>query len=311
MKKLTYAIALCTLLLAGCSQDEAVVENKGELVTLNYNVSLGSGVQSRAEGSDLAVNKLLCVIFEVPQSGEPQEMKRDTVDMTNGTASYSPKLFSNINYRIAFWAYYEHENKSCYDLTDVREIKTNTNYDKNGFEENKYKDAYTAAHDISLIDAKQNPQITLTRPFGMVKVLTTKTDFEAAEEFGSTPATGSLNIGSCYKTYNAYSQEWIGGNESPIELTTSVSTNTVTFQEKECYVLASEYVFGNGTVSTTNLKIKDENGKIIYDTTISNMPLGKNMRTNLYNDALLTGGGVTYSIHIEQGFSDETQNKEI
>lgn len=311
MRKLTCVIALSTLLLAGCSQDEGIMESKGELVTLNYNVSLGNGVQSRA-GEDLAVNKLLCTIFEVNTDGSAKEVKRDILDMTNGTAQYTPKLFSNVQYKIAFWAYCEQDGQSCFDLTDARNIKINSElYDKGAFIENKYKDAYTAAHEIKLTETKQTPSIVLNRPFGMVKVLTSKADYEAAVALGSTPTNGTITVGSCNKVYDAYAQEWKSGNDAPVLLNTSVSATTVQYQDMECYVLASEYVFGNGTVTTTNIQIMDASEKNIYNATISNMPLGMNMRTNMYNETLLTGGGVTYTVSVNEGFSDTEKNESL
>lgn len=308
MKKLTYAIALSSLLLAGCSQDEGIMENKGELVTLNYNVSLGNNVQSRADASqELAVNKLLCIVFERENGNE---VKRDIVEIANGQAIYSPTLFSNINYRIAFWAYYsDNEGNSCFDLADVKAIQINDKYDKENFIENKFKDAYTAYHDVTLTTKNQTPSITLTRPFGMVNIYTSKADYEAAVAMGSTPSTGTINIGSCSKTFNAYEQEWVGGNEAAVELNTKVSSQEVTFNGVLSYCLASEYVFANGTVTTTNIQVKDGSQKVIYNSTISGMPLGASIRTNLYNGTLLTGGGVTYNITFIQEFTD--QNEEI
>ncbi|MBQ3190402.1 MAG: hypothetical protein IJB61_04060 [Bacteroides sp] len=310
MRKLTYAIALSTLLLAGCSQDEGIMENKGELVTLNYKVSLGDGTQSRTGESELAVNKLLCVIFE---SDTGIEQKREIVDVTNGSATYSPKLFNNIKYKIVFWAYYlDSDNNSCFDLSDMKAVRVNmSNYDKGNFEENKFKDAYSGIHEIELKENKQTPAITLTRPFGKINVYTSKADYDAAVALGSTPSTGILNIGSCNKTFNAYTQEWNNTNDTNIELNTKVSAEVITYQGQDCYLLANEYVFANGTVSTTNLKVKDNNSKEIYSSTIANMPLGKNMRTNLFNSTLLTGGGVTYTIIIETGFSDIEKEENI
>lgn len=307
MRKLTYAIALSSLLLAGCSQDEGIMENKGELVTLNYNVSLGNDVQSRADGNpELAVNKLLCIVFERENGNE---VKRDTVEIANGQAIYSPTLFSNINYRIAFWAYYaDNEGNSCFNLADVKAIQINNEkYDKGNFIENKFKDAYTAYHDVTLTTENQTPSITLTRPFGMVNIYTSKADYEAAVAMGSTPTTGTINIGSCSKTFNAYTKQWVGGNEANVKLNTEVSSQEVTFNGFPSYCLASEYVFANGTVTTTNIQVKDGSQKVIYNSTISDMPLDASIRTNLYNATLLTGGGVTYTITINQGFTDNDE----
>lgn len=300
MKKLTYAIALCSLLLASCSQDEGIMENKGELVTLNYNVTLGNQSQSRAT-QDLAVNKLLCVIFE---SATGNKVKRDMVDMNaEGKFIYSPKLFSNIEYKIAFWAYYaDAEGMSCFNLSDVKAITTNGNYDNdNGnFIENKYKDAYTACHEVDM--AEKNQKITLTRPFGMVNIYTSQADFEAAKEMGSTPTSGTLTIGNCSKTFDAYNQQWLTTIDGAIELNTSVSATPVRYNNIDCINLASEYVFGNGTVATTQISVIDNNKNEIYKSSIENMPLVVNTRTNLYNENLFTGGGVTYTIEISQGF---------
>lgn len=309
MRKLTYAIALSSLLLAGCSQDEGIMQDKGELVTLNYNVAVGNGVQSRA-AENLAVNKLLCVIFE---SETGTEVKRDIVNVNDeGIFIYSPTLFSNINYKIAFWAYYaDAEGKSCFNLTDVKAIKTNEDYDKGNFVNNLHKDAYTAAHEVKLTEKNQTPTITLSRPFGMVNVLTSKADYDAAVAMGSTPTTGTINISSCSKTFNAYTQQWSGTSDENILLDTSVSAASVQYNNQECYCLASEYVFGNGNVTTTDIQVKDNNNKVIYNSTISDMPLSTNSRTNLFNAALLTGGGVTYTITINQGFSDTDSNKDI
>lgn len=308
MKKITYAIALSTLMLAGCSQDEGMMENKGELVTLNYNVSLGNSVQSRA-GEDLAVNKLLCVIFE-KETGT--EVKREVVEVTNGTATYTPKLFTNIDYKIVFWAYYAIDENSCFDLSDVKEIKINDKFDKDEFVENKCKDAYTAAHEIKLSKENQTPSITLTRPFGMVNVYTSKADYDAAVAIGSTPTSGTITIGNYSKTYNAYEQKWSTTSDEEITLETNVSTTPVQFDGTEYYSLACEYVFANGT-ATTNLQIKDNSTdpKVIYKSSIDNMPIGENARTNLYNPALLTGGGVTYTITINQGFNESSEDKHI
>lgn len=310
MRKLTCAIALSTLLLAGCSQDEGIMESKGELVTLNYNVSLGNGVQSRADANDLAVNKLLCVIFE---SATGTEVKRDIVDKNNeGNFIYSPQLFSNIEYKIVFWAYYANNNgESCFNLTDVKAIKTNDKYDKGDFEGNQYKDAYTNVHVVTLTKQNQTPSITLNRPFSMVNVLTSEADYAAAVAMGSTPTTGTINIGSCSKTFNAYTQEWASTDDGSIQLNTSVTAQSVQYNNQTCYSLASEYVFGNGNVSTTNIQVKDATGKVIYNSTISDMPLTKNTRTNLFNANLLIGGGVTYTISINPGFEDTESNKNI
>ena len=304
MKKLTYAIALSSLLLAGCSQEEGIMESTGELVTLNYNVSLGNNVQSRADASqELAVNNLLCVVFE-KETGN--EVKREKVPVTNGSASYSPKLFSNINYRIVFWAYYEdNDDNSCFKFEDVKAIQINEKYDKGNFIENKFKDAYTAYHDVTLTKENQTPYITLTRPFGMVNIYTSKADYDAAVEMGSTPTSGTLTIGNCSKTFDAYNQQWLTTSDGNIVLNTSVSATPVTYNNiDDCINLASEYVFGYGTVATTQISVIDHSNKTIYQSSIENMPLGVNTRTNLYNEKLFTGG-VTYTITISQGFSGD------
>ena len=69
-------------------------------MALKYNVSLNNDVLSRTgEEPALAVNKLLCAVFE-----DGIRLYHEIVDVNrNGKASFTPKLLDNTDYRIVFW----------------------------------------------------------------------------------------------------------------------------------------------------------------------------------------------------------------
>lgn len=306
MRKLTYAIALSTLLLAGCSQDEGIMESKGELVTLNYKVSLGKDVQSRADASDLAVNKLLCVVFE-----NGAEIKRDIVNVENGQATYTPQLFTSIEYNIVFWAYYDNTPddetvNSCFDMTSATAIAANTSYGGEDFTEDKHKDAYTNVHTVILSQQGQTPSVILTRPFAQVNIISSMADYNKAVSYGRTPTTCKVEISGYANQFNALTGEWTGIGSTTL-------TSTVVAGDEDC-LYASEYVFGNGTATSCKVTVYDNdvNGpKPIYSADVPSLPLGENQRTNLTSENLLTGGGVTYTITVDKGFHGDEHDKVI
>lgn len=303
MKKLTYAIALSTLLLAGCSQEDGIMESKGELVTLNYNISLTDGVQSRAgEGVDHGVNKLLCMVFEKDGT---EELKRQVVEFDNdGKARYTPVLFKNIEYRIVFWAYHKNGNDSCYNVTTSAIVTTNEKYDKEYFENDLYKNAYSAYDDVQIIDNAMPTTVTLTRPFGQINVYTTEQDWMNALGLQSIPSSSSLTLSGFSTQFNAFNQEWVDEECEAFELNSTVSDNN--------YCLACEYVFAKGNGNCL-IKVKDGNNKEIYNYTVVNFPIEKNQRTNIKpagGSVGLMTGNVSYTIEISNGFDTTNENNE-
>ena len=304
MKKLTYAIALSTLLLAGCSQEDGIMESKGELVTLNYNISLTDGVQSRAgEGVDHGVNKLLCMVFEKDST---EVLKRQVVDFDNeGKAQYTPVLFKNIKYRIVFWAYHKNGNDSCYNVTNKAIVTTNEKYDMECFANDLHKNAYSAYDDVQIIDNAMSIKVILTRPFGQINVYTTEQDWKNALGLQSIPSSSSLTLSGFSTQFNALNQEWVDEGCEAFEL-----NSTVSYENNYC--LASEYVFANGN-GNCQIKVKDQNPnpKEIYNYTVSNFPIGKNQRTNIKpadGSVGLMTGNVSYIIEISNGFDTTNEN---
>lgn len=331
MRKLTYAIALSTLLLAGCSQDEGIMESKGELVTLNYKVSLGKDVQSRnttgegtsSEGTSsegttsegtttegttptLVVNKLLCVVYE----GDKEVLRQIVAVDAEGKATFEPQLFTTIDYRIVFWAYYDsaEDGADFFDLTNFPKIEVSYDY-YTTTSKPVYKDAFTFAEDVNLSKGKGGNAVTLTRPFTQVTLLTSVADYNNADAAThlSAPNKCVLIISSCLSVYDAKTGQWEAGDD--ISVTSAVATDaTKTIDGVEYYYLANEYIFAGGQNVTCGIEVKS-NDTTIYSNSVDNVPLTGNLSTNMYNKNLLVGT-VNYEIAISQdAFVDN--NKEI
>lgn len=314
MKKLTYAIALSTLLLAGCSQEDGIMESKGELVTLNYNINLNDGVQSRAGNEQVVVNKLYCAIYEVENKkidGNEKTyynyVRTDKVDANfNNTVTYTPALFKNLEYKIIFWAQYEETGKDpYYNLSDnagnntLLAITVNNNADvTNVYNSFPQKDAFTAISGKAKgsITASNGGSVTLTRPFSQVNVYTLEDDWTQAVALNRIPTSSTIMI-NCQTTYNAMTQEW-EGNAIDLEITSTPSydqkftyTNGTddTSDDWNCCTLFSEYVFAScGDNVNCYLKIFDNVSTPICEEEIPNFPLLINKRTNVIG-RIMTG----------------------
>lgn len=335
MRKLTYVIAMMALLLTGCSQDESVMENKGELVTLNYNVSLGDGVQSRTGGEPqnqstqtTLTKQLLCAIYEISTAADGKKTythkKTDIVSSSSVNAqgavqfSYSPSLLNTVDYKIVFFACnYDATEGACFDFgneNDLQVIKINdTKAAKACFASNESKDAFVGSDEITNGISTKSGSIGLTRPFSQVNVLTSVGDYNKAVGLGRTPSTTTLTFSKLIDTYNALDNEW--SNEvTDKSLKSDVDANkTLTISKGEgenkvdvdyCY-LANTYLFASGSNPSCVVTVMDGNNNVIYTSSIPQVPLGSNQRTNMYNENLLTGGGISYTITINDQFIDD------
>ena len=321
MKKLTYAIALSSLLLAGCSQDEGIMHDKGELVTLNYNVSIGNGAQSRTEGEvtpSLMVNKLMYAVYQVELDENniitQSEWKYTDVAYDNNVEDgiqfrFSPNILKEYNYKIVFFACREEDDETCFTFDEnmtLSSIQANDQkYGIGNFSEDAKKDAFVGS-DIIKNGISTDDSPTLVRPFSQVNVLTSKTDYEAAEQLNQTPTECTITFSKLYDTYNAFSNTWSNKVEN------KALTSTIITEKKEkndgnvvYYFLANEYLFaGADEVITCNVTIKSGQETIYDSGEISGFPLGSNQATNFLNKNLLTGGGVTYTIDVNNEFKE-------
>lgn len=274
MRELIYAFALCIIFLTGCSQDEAMMENKGELVTLNYDVSLADDVLSRTSSEEVVVNQLLCVVYE----GD-KVIKREIVELGNdGKFRFSPVLFGNVEYHVVFWAYYSTNNASCFDMTDVTSIRTNDNYGKGNFRANKYRDAFTNVDVIKMADSPMNTSITLSRPFAKLNILVAENDLENIKG-------GSCHVvlEGCTDTFNALEQKWTGEATSQNLYPAIQIGKEVEYGGYKYHNTVSEYVFANGTLTGGSIVIYDKNGEAIYgNTKLETIPFDPNKETNIY-----------------------------
>ena len=280
MKKLVYIFTLCTILLSACSQDEAIMENKGELVTLHYDVAIMDDALSRTSSEEVVVNKLLCVIFE----GD-DEVKREIIEKdSDGKFRFSPKLFGNVEYHVVFWAYYSADNTSCFNMTDVSSICINDYYGKGNFQANKYKDAFTAVDVIKLAESSMNTSITLRRPFAKLNVLLSKkhTD-EYKSQSGKELETCHIVLNGCKNTFNALSQTWLDGTVTLTIDSDVKKASTVYYEGYTYYESVGEYLFANGNLQGGSLMIDNEDGEVIYgNTKLQDIPFDANKETNIY-----------------------------
>ena len=312
MKKTIYTVALAALMMAGCSQDESL--NVGEEVQVTFTANLSNGIHSRADGAaGVSVDKLICAVCK--QNGETlvQELIRDTVPVTNGTATFTPTLLKGYKYGIVFWAY--KEGQEYYDTSNLSQITFNPNANDNQNPNDEHLIVYT--NTIKNVSTSSSDRVvTLTRPLAQVNVATTKSDWETVEALGETPATSTVILENCCNMYNALTGTYSG--EADFTYTIDLAYDTL-LEETDNILLGTGYTFpGNNVECIISVKNNASSPVEIYNKEIDNFPTTANYRTNFVpkttddegnpvKGGLMTGS-VSYEVNIQAGYSGNEAN---
>jgi len=300
------AIAALPLMFAGCADNDEVIAGD-ETVEVSFSAALPQKIQSRAAGSTLNVNKVVCATFD--SEGNEIEALREVVDIVDGQdIQYAPRLVKDHTYQVAFWAMKE----GAYNVTDMKNISRKAgegaSTDESDFE---CFANHTAQFTVS---GNANESITLSRPVARLRLGTSEADLDAVKALGYTPTSVEVKL-TTNNAYNALEGK-VTGTASKQTFTLPVSTEgSITAGESTYKSLTSNYVFasdGNVTVTLTIKGKKNTEGATeenICTRTVDNVPLHPNKNTNIVGD--LMTGTVIYTITMESEYGDRDENKPV
>ena len=300
MKKLIYLLLAMPLLFTSCSNDEEMASE--ETVQVSFSTELPKRISTRANATNLNVNKVVCAVFE---GGKEIRILREVITIQEGEGIvFAPRLIKGRKYDVVFWAYKE----GSYDVDNLTEITRITDKPEADY------DAFTHSEEIT-VSSSDSKTITLTRPLAQLNIGVTIDDWDTVKnKFSMTPKTMAITL-SDKKTFNALTGTAVGSDEL-ITYNLNCSGNDFTVNNTTYKSIASCYVLTdankeNFDISYTIYTIKDQNpSPIRSDVTISSIPLHANYKTNVVG-GLLTGV-ITYNISINQAFDeDEEHNKTI
>ena len=311
MKAKFLALAALVLGLASCQTDTingVKVDANGE-APVTIQVALPEA--TRAAGADSALGAIdnvdmekydIRFILEVYDKDNTLAKERQVVSGDKDTATFSLRLVPGRDYKFVAWADFV-KNGSKADL----HYDTHGDNGENGLKENitllgdhnamdESRDAYTDMLYVAKFDSKSTIDMTLTRPFAKLRVVTTDMK-ELYSDLTGVTVTYTTDL---YSTFNALAET--ADNVCSVQKVVTYNENTIYTGEQPNedgkMTLYADYLFGAvdnkvrftmDVTDGTNFAIP----QIVFNTDI---PVQRNHLTTIYGPVLTDANNVTVTI---------------
>ena len=303
MKKL---LLLATLVLGvvSCMKDQAFEAGKGGESDFVLSVALPSDV-TRAVGQDSALgavdNKVIEAGYDVRYTLEVYDdknnlAKRDQQTINETATSFALRLIPGRNYRFVVWADFVKDGVAYYNVEDLRNVYLRSEYNTIAMDESL--DAYTSVAKVEKFNAASTVELTLTRPFAKLRVVTN--DMKQLYEQAALVSGTVVYNQQVYTTFNALTAK--AGGATSVAKAFAYTAATSYDDEVGEKTLFADYLFGTetGTIQFT-LDVEDATGLEIdaveFNTTI---PVKRNHLTTIYGPVLTDANNV--SVRIDDNF---------
>ena len=304
-KLLLHAAVLATMLTSiSCSQEEVAGGQAGDESVVTFTAQLPGSPQSKAIGDGMTAKTLSYAVY-AQGTTTPLITSEDEVTFTNGQATISLRLASGRSYDLLFWA-------DAYDAPYTVDFSTQTltiDYDAaKPLSNDESLDAFFGKANVTVKGAvSQN--ITLKRPFAQLNIGTN--DMEEAKTSGintedlqsSVKVSGifsGMNLMTGIPDPNTSTEVIFGLNDIPDE---SFTADGRTF-----HYLALNYLLVSGEKGLVNCEFTYTDGTTNGSKTISNVPVQRNYRTNIFGSILT--GAVDLNVTIDPDFETTEHNYE-
>ena len=327
-KSLLSALALSAVLLTSCSNEEVVTPgNDGNVI---FSVALPGDFATRATISDgTKATKLSYAVyltgtknalFTSQTATDPQ-----AADFSGLKTTLTLNLAKGKTYDIIFWA--DKGTGSSYTFNTADQTITVDYTDVASNVEDR--DAFFAAKTITVTGAMEE-NITLKRPFAQLNFATS--DLEAAEKAGFTYGGSRVTVSNVYSVLNLLT----GKASHPTTATATAvpvtfgyaglvedknTTHDGTTQPvKKYHWLSMNYLLTGAVpgsdIQTTAGETIDLDFTVGSDATtdvnaikVSNVPVQRNYRTNIYGELLTST--VNFTINIDPIYNKDDNNQEV
>lgn len=308
------------LFATSCSQDELLNEpSTGDYVNAKFTVSTPEGIGTRAAvnvGEGTTVNYVACAVYD--SKGTEMPGLRQYVEIKEKKAEYSIRLVKGQEYRVAFFAYYDGENKGdgtnrYYDLTDMTNIVI-----KDAVSNREGRDAFTNYAPVSAQESMKaiEKNVNLYRPFAQLNLGAVAEDVEAAEKAGVVVTQSKITVSNVFTAFDAYNNQ-VAATAQPTEVVFDLydipgqdlyvdMDNDATTADEAFEYLALNYLLVGDAGSEKELtdvtfEWKTADGKTNSPATVfKNIPVQRNYRTNIIG-YLLTNPA-KFNITIDEQF---------
>lgn len=315
MKKTSFAIALlAAVAMTSCSNDDVMNNAPDNGSTVTFTATLPSDLQSRAFGDGTQTKDLHYAIYEAgtknlvfaSEGGVPQAT---LVKIDEKNFSLSADLVKGKAYDFLFWADATGNDFYTFDAT---EQTVSINYDRLVANDDT-RDAFFQTVKGINVTGSASYNVELRRPFAQLNILTD--DIAKVTATGTTLGDITVIVSDAYSTLDLFSGEATGLKGDAVSFTAPrADGETVSVSGKAYDVLSMNYILTGSVIDGNNVQtaqkelfdvtvdINDNAGTKLQTINVSNVPVQRNYRTNIYG-SLLTNS-LDFNIVVVPDFYD-------
>ena len=300
MKKIFSIFAASLMLFAASCSTEKLDEPKGD-GNVTFTVQLPGGLQSRAEmtnGNGQAATKLHYWVYEAGQTtplaaglvnGKPK-----TADFTNLQATAELQLVTGKQYDVVFWA----QAPDAPYTFDLNARTVAMNYTAANANDEK-RDAFFKVETIT-VTGSMTQNVTLTRPFAQLNFATS--DMAAAQSAGFILDKTAVKVTSIKPTFQLIGNGTAIGADTDVTFAaTEIPDGDLTIQNEAYKCISMNYLLVEGENTLVNCTLTKNADVQSYDLEVSNVPVKRNYRTNIYGNLLTST--TTFNVTIDPEFA--------
>ncbi len=304
MKKLFSLFALTSLLFASsCSEDAIMEPANGDEATVTFSAELPNSINSRAYSDGNTATHLDYAIYV---SGQTNHVKKGVATFSGLKATFTETLATGVSYDIIFWATDGKKAESGAYTVDWTAKTMTVDYSKLKANDES-NDAFYHFEKALKVEGAVNKPIQLYRPFAQVNLGTD--DFATAAKAGLTVESSSMVMTDVPNILN-FEDGTVEGNAEVTLAKNAFATNE-TFPVTGYSYLEMNYVLAGAQKSashtcTFSIYKKDATVALNPAIVVSNVPVQRNFRTNIYG-SLLTDPA-TFNVEIKPAYETPDYN---
>ena len=307
-KLLLNAAVLATMLTSiSCSQEEVAGGQAGDESVVTFTAQLPGSPQSKAIGDGMTATTLSYAVY-AQGTTTPLITSKDKVTFTNGQATISLRLASGRSYDLLFWAdAYGAEDSEAPYTVDFNTQTLTIDYDAaKTLSNDESRDAFFGTTTLEVKGAV-NGNVTLKRPFAQLNIGTDDMKDAANTGLNTDALRTSVTVKNVYKNLNLMN----GGVGEDVTVTfkeNDIPKGQFTANSTTYDYLALNYLLVGTDKGVVDCEFTYTDGTTKGSKTISNVPVQRNYRTNIFGSILT--GAVDLGITIDPDFETTEHNYE-
>lgn len=307
-KLLLHAAVLATMLTSiSCSQEEVAGGQAGDESVVTFTAQLPGSPQSKAIGDGMTATTLSYAVY-AQGTKTPLITSKDEVSFTNGQATISLRLASGRSYDLLFWAdAYGTEDSNAPYTVDFDTQTLTIDYDAaKTLSNDESRDAFFGTTTLEVKGAV-NGNVTLKRPFAQLNIGTNDMEDAANTGLDTSALRTSVTVKNVYKNLNLMNGK-VGEDATVTFGENDIPEGQFTANGNTYDYLALNYLLVGTDKGVVDCEFTYTDGTTNGSKTISNVPVQRNYRTNIFGSILT--GAVDLGITIDPDFETTEHNYE-